>query len=330
MHKKICTLLLAAALPASLYAQLSVQTSGMTILSGTTFSADGLVLIPTVDQNITSTTLTRTGTPVVGTSGATSIGRVFNFSAPVVYNGIAGFYYDDTELGTNNELLMQIAFTTAALGSTWTQWTTTSGSTVDPVANFISQTFTGTTLGRVTSTSSALPLPLHLLAFNAEKGAGRTAHVNWKIVEDGFVPVYQIQRSRDARSFETIGTQNGIGSATQQYTFRDINPAEGNNYYRLMMTDEFGNHTYSKVAMLQFGKAEAAVVAPNPFDQSFVVSAPDAAMIGTTAILTDLSGKVVREIRLNSNTVSVNTAALAAGMYMLTFENGTVVKMIKN
>ncbi|WP_222165120.1 T9SS type A sorting domain-containing protein [Edaphocola aurantiacus] len=329
MHNKICSLLLAAVLPVSLHAQLSVETSGMTILSGTTLSADQLVLVPSSDLTLTSTVLTRTATPVVGTSGATSIGRVFNFSSPVVYNGNAGFFYNISELGTNTEALMQVAFTSAAPGSTWTQWTTTTGSTVNTGSSFISQDFAGTTLGRVTSTSSALPLPLHLLAFNAEKGKGRTAVLNWTVTEEGFVPVYQLERSRDGRTFELIGAQKGIGNGTQQYAFTDISPAEGNNYYRLLLTDENGGRTYSNVSVLQFSRADAASVAPNPFDQSFVVSAPDAALVGTKAVLTDLSGKVIRQVTLSSNAVQVNTAGLASGLYVLTFENGTAIKMIK-
>ncbi|MNS21782.1 hypothetical protein D3C72_535530 [compost metagenome] len=329
MHNKICALLLAAALPASLQAQVGVQTSGMTILSGTTFSADELVLVPSSDLTLTSTVLTRTATPVVGTSGATSIGRVFNFSSPVVYTGNAGFFYNISELGTNTEALMQVAFTTAAPGSSWTQWTTTTGSTVNTVSGFISQNFTGTTLGRVTSTSSALPLPLQLLAFSAEKGKARTAVISWTVSEEGFVPVYQVERSLDGRTFEPIGSQKGIGNGTQQYTVTDASPVAGNNYYRLLLTDENGGRTYSNISVLQFGKADVVSVAPNPFDQSFVVSAPDAALVGTTAVLTDLSGKVMRQITVSNRTVQVNAAGLASGLYILTFENGTAIKILK-
>ena len=57
--------------------------------------------------------------------------------------------------------------------------------------------------------------------------------------------VFFIERSNNNRDFEKIGVLNTYPSTT--YTFSDLFPLKGSNYYRLISIDENGNQDISNV-----------------------------------------------------------------------------------
>ena len=100
----ICSLLLAV--PGK--SQVGIGT--IFITAGTTFTADSLVLIPSVGISINTNALTHNYTPAPGVIPTTnSIARVYDFAAPITYSGEIGIIYSDAELAGNTEALLQIA-----------------------------------------------------------------------------------------------------------------------------------------------------------------------------------------------------------------------------
>ena len=57
---------------------------------------------------------------------------------------------------------------------------------------------------------------------------------------------FDIERSHNGETFQTIGTVKALGKATN-YTFADTEPINGINYYRLRQHDNDGTESYSKV-----------------------------------------------------------------------------------
>jgi hypothetical protein len=92
------------------------------IKMGTIFSADSLVLTPSVDFTISgSNALTRTPT-ATNAYGGTYVGRVFHFAASSIpFSGTIGFYYRDAELNglSENVLTLQVHE-----GTSWTPFPT--------------------------------------------------------------------------------------------------------------------------------------------------------------------------------------------------------------
>jgi surface antigen len=70
-------------------------------------------------------------------------------------------------------------------------------------------------------------------------------------------------------------------------------------------------------------------VAPNPFTHNFTVYAGE---VGNhTVVVTDITGKVMfsKEVK-NANSIQINEMSeLSAGIYFVTLDDGTAIKVIK-
>lgn len=84
-----------------------------------------------------------------------------------------------------------------------------------------------------------------------------------------------IVRSSDGRPFSELSKMKGCGnsSSIHKYYFTDLNPNEGNSYYRLKQTDFNGkSEVFSPMAVKARSKPKAAnniSVYPNPYKDSF-------------------------------------------------------------
>ncbi|MCS3797684.1 hypothetical protein [Niastella sp. OAS944] len=75
-----------------------------------------------------------------------------------------------------------------------------------------------------------------------------TINLTWKVADEKDVNRYEVQRSRDGVTFETIGIVFAWEEAVHaDYAFNDKNTNPGINYYRLKMTDNDGVFKYSNI-----------------------------------------------------------------------------------
>lgn len=81
-------------------------------------------------------------------------------------------------------------------------------------------------------------LPVSLISFIG-KFRGDTAQLEWKTQSEQNNSHFDILRSTDGKVFSKIGKVqgNGTSSSVNNYSFRDVLPAQGNNYYQLQQTD---------------------------------------------------------------------------------------------
>jgi hypothetical protein len=82
--------------------------------------------------------------------------------------------------------------------------------------------------------------------------------------------MYELQRSADGRVFDTIAIVFSKNGRDNSYTYPDINPLTGINYYRLKIVDNGNKTEYSRVISFRFGEkfSELMIVAPNPARES--------------------------------------------------------------
>jgi len=212
-----------------------------------------------------------------------------------------------------------------AIGATYTVMTATAGSftgsfaTTNLPANIGSLTVSG---GNVTVTRTGT-LPLTWGSFNV-RAAGAQAVLNWTTLQESNTDAFIIERSADGVSFSPIGTVRASGntSKTTAYTFTDASPSQqGYNYYRLQQTDLDGKKSYSQIDVIGFGSKSAVFVqtSPNPVrDLLNITVQADNIMIGVT----DMSGRTVKQLRLNRGFHQTATSDLAPGVYQLTFFQG--------
>lgn len=114
------------------------------------------------------------------------------------------------------------------------------------------------------------PLPVKMISFSG-KSTGKPGNVlQWITADEIDFDHFAIERSADARSFETIGSvknkaENKSTGVLSSYRFEDLNPA-GMLYYRIKMVDTDGSFEYSKIISIQNPEKIGAVGSfyPNP------------------------------------------------------------------
>ncbi|TDE17389.1 T9SS type A sorting domain-containing protein [Dyadobacter psychrotolerans] len=125
------------------------------------------------------------------------------------------------------------------------------------------------------SSSSPLPLPIKLTSFNVQKNENR-ALLSWNTASEYNSDNFEIQRSGNGKNWNKIGkVQAAVESHLPlNYTFTDHTPADGENLYRLKMTDTDGTFAYSTVKMLNFSRRDILLY-PNPVSDKLFISDDD-------------------------------------------------------
>ena len=116
------------------------------------------------------------------------------------------------------------------------------------------------------------PLPVELTRFVAALIPSGVA-LNWATATEKNNDRFEVQRSADGQSFQTIGTVKGQGNSSnlREYAFTDSRPITGQSYYRLRQVDIDGSSAFSSVVAVQT-RTETAVY-PNPATNVVVLPA---------------------------------------------------------
>lgn len=177
-----------------------------------------------------------------------------------------------------------------------------------------------------TSTST---LPLTWLAVTGTINTQQQVVINWRVQEQQ-VATYQIQRSVDGSTYSKVGAVNSKGDGEHTYSFADANPISGTVYYRILQTDIDGEHSYSRVIQLRSNRSRPALVAiyPNPTTDIATLWVGDH-LLNTQASLLTLDGKLLQKINIRHTTQPINLSALHSGMYLLKFQDGGLIRLVK-
>ncbi len=109
-------------------------------------------------------------------------------------------------------------------------------------------------------------LPVNLIEFKvAEKE--QLVNLTWETTSENNSSVFEIERSADARAWKKIGQESAkINTQTRTlYSYTDINPENGSNYYRLKMVDQDGTYAYSKIRAVEVNRESQEMYGyPNP------------------------------------------------------------------
>lgn len=176
-------------------------------------------------------------------------------------------------------------------------------------------------------------LPIRLLSFTATKKE-KTVLLNWQTASETNNAYFSVERSTNGSTdFSAIGKANSKGNTArlQQYTFEDLSPLNGGNYYRLKQVDKDGRSTYSKTVFVDFTKSTTIKIYPNPVKDLLQIDGLDAS-VKTNISIVDLSGRTLAKTSVTNSSYSWNIKQLPSGNYYLTIEAGkkiTTLKFIK-
>ena len=180
------------------------------------------------------------------------------------------------------------------------------------------------------------PLPVSLVSFSGKKIKENENFLQWITADEKDFARFDIQRSEDAKNFETIGNVSGQDLAAETgtsqseqalhaYTFTDNHPGVS-NYYRLKMIDLDGTFKYSRIISIG-NAAERAVVGsfyPNPSKGEAFIDLFATESGRCTLTIFDAAGKKlgmeVRELQKGMNKISLKQ--LWPGVNLVQFQHG--------
>ena len=171
--------------------------------------------------------------------------------------------------------------------------------------------------------SSATPLDIKLIDFNAIATHDKNVQLNWKAITDEDAKGFEIERSTDQSYWEKLifVNKNSISMNTN-YSYTDHQPEEGRSYYRLKMIEKNGNSKYSNIKWINIDQVKKDIrIVPNPVTNKATVIVTGISSTNAKMTIRDLSGHVVISKTINikqgENAIPVNVSSYAPGIYIL-------------
>jgi len=184
------------------------------------------------------------------------------------------------------------------------------------------------------------PLPVELLHFDAVLN-GDIVETSWSTASETNNLMFRVEKSPDTHNFELVGTVpgNGTTSLVSRYSLDDPQPWKGLSYYRLRQVDINGDSHLSKVVTVEYKINPSDIfVYPVPAGEVLYYRLNSPSSFRMKVQLADATGRIIltdeKEVTPGENTFSMNTAALAEGVYNLRIsrDEGTWInaRVIKN
>jgi hypothetical protein len=114
--------------------------------------------------------------------------------------------------------------------------------------------------------SLAAPLPVTITSIKAAQQSNYI-QVEWQVENQVNILKYEIEKSTDGSSFSKAGTQvaTGVNGSSATYKWLDLNPVNGDHFYRIRCIGQNGDARYSNIVKVKIGCRYASIsIYPNP------------------------------------------------------------------
>lgn len=180
---------------------------------------------------------------------------------------------------------------------------------------------------RVSNAWSSGPLPIVLKSFQALLKDNQTQLV-WSSAQELNASYYEIQKSNDARSFESIGkvaAKNSLKGSSYSFLVNQSNTSP--SYYRLKMLDRDGKMQYSNIVKTNALRALEITLSPNPFTSTLNVKSNEE--IKQLEIF-DMSGSLqLSKSDIGNTECSISNESLKPGYYIIKVQGLNEVKVMR-
>lgn len=200
----------------------------------------------------------------------------------------------------------------------------------------ISSTYNGTQTCNEYTFSPMVSLPVKLTSFTASLNSNKQVVLKWQTAFEIAHEKFEIQKSADGISYNTIASINGSGESydIKSYSYTDQSFLTGDMaIYRLRQVDQNSQVTYSKTIYVNDKAADGGNISlfPNPMGRESNTIQLKGVRAGEISYenlrITDLSGKNVSYRITGPNSVEPVTA-LQNGIYIVKVKDKTF-KLIK-
>ena len=170
----------------------------------------------------------------------------------------------------------------------------------------------------VQTKNAALPIKLNYFTGSIQ---GKHNVVKWQAATANGIVTFAVQRSAsgDPATFTTIHTDNpSVENSLNPFTYTDTLPLQGDNYYRLKMTESPGGILYSDIVDLPQGSTTALY--PNVISKGTIVHVNFGEAQGYI-VITDVAGRKVYVRQLVQGLQNLSLPKLPAGIYFYKMQN---------
>ena len=184
------------------------------------------------------------------------------------------------------------------------------------------------TLGTINT--SATPLPVELIAFEAQARAPQGIELRWSTATERNNAHFDLLRSPDAATWQTLTRVDGAGNSQerQDYAWWDHDPLSGINYYMLRQVDTDGTVTDLPKRSAWWAASNGLVIFPNPTDGRVDVLIDQAAPAALEVM--DPQGRVVwMSAGPVSGRVDLDLTGLPPATYTLRCTQGAQVRVAR-
>ncbi len=164
--------------------------------------------------------------------------------------------------------------------------------------------------------TDATPLSVGLLSFTG-KSESESNLLKWELATKHSLTEIELQRSSNGKIFERLALAD-INDNQTAYSYRDRNPFDGNNFYRLKIREKDTRQTYSHTVMLNSSHSIQDIHCfPNPAMQTLYISATNKPV--ERFAIYNLSGKAEMKGNLDvrNGVNSIDIHRLTEGVYLL-------------
>jgi hypothetical protein len=185
------------------------------------------------------------------------------------------------------------------------------------------------TVFTLASTTANNPLPIELLEFKAQF-VNSYININWKTATELNNDFFTVEKSLDGKQWRKLATLDGAGTSNVplSYSYDDLGPTRGIQYYRLVQTDFDGTSTTSNIISVHVDENLAGdfIIHPNPTNDEVTISI----RIDKNSFLVklvDIHGRIVKEIPLkNQNEITFSVLDLPRGVYVVEISSAAGTK----
>jgi hypothetical protein len=157
------------------------------------------------------------------------------------------------------------------------------------------------------------PLPVSLINFKAS-AVENAIQLKWQTAYEENNVGFYIERSVNSRDWQSLSFIAGHGTSfiVEDYSYNDMNPLPGVNYYRLKQLDLDGNYKYSAIVSANAKTSDRLVLNPNPAKGKLYFLLPQTGRI----LIFNANGQTILSKELNHNQ-NIDLPNLNSGEYII-------------
>jgi hypothetical protein len=324
---KFSTLIIPFLLAIQVKAQVTIGNQAtVTLRTGADLYTDGIHFLPSSVTGFEKNFFQKVDAPDQMRGSIYSIAQVISFSDPVLFSGTLRLSYAGVDLNGNLESDLGFSFKTNGV------WRFSTMGTVNLSQGYVEATLTNQAFESFTLSNSFSTLPVSMLSFTASLQTNGQVLLQWQTGNETNNSHFTIERSYDGTYYTSLGTvkadaANGRG----RYVFTDLQPATGNNYYRLRQHDLDGAEKLHGVRIINTVAANrTAIITPNPvISDGFLLDLRKAIAKPMTYFISNTGGQTVKNGQVSNQQNWISVSNLPTGTYILRLADGQTIRFQK-